>query len=476
MKNIFKSLMIVALVAGGIFNAYAYDHIGLASGTIELGTITKAPGAGNKFGKYTDGAYLYRNSAWSFSSGKGIKTQNSNSGVVFYLANSADITINILYDASKNFANVNAQLYSISDSDYDKFYTGTENNTVVTFSTTDYTTKTVVIDKKGDFQETFSALPAGYYYIVCTGTGSNTYFTKLITSSSTPADPTVTSVTVSPSSATLEINDTKQLTAIVEASPASADKTVTWTSNNTNVATVSESGVVTAVAQGTATITATSKLDNTKSGTCTVTVTAPAAPIEVESISIKSATTISIGSSETLSVTYTPTDANTDKAITWTSDNTNIATVDNTGKVTGVAAGTATITATSEKGKTAICTVTVKAVAVTGVSINPATATVKIGSTITLTADVTPTDATNKNVTWSSSDDNIATVVNGKVTGVAVGSATITATSVDDNTKKGECVVTVQEGTPLPDVGLVAHTPEIYEETKATYAVDTCDS
>ena len=464
MKNILKKSLLVVLVAGCFLNAKAYNHVGLATGTVELGTISKAPGAGSKFGKYTDGAYLYRGSAYSFSSGKGIKTQNSNSGVVFYLANSADVTVTVMFDASKNFANVDAQLSTISDSDYDKFFMGTENNTAVTFSKTDYQSKTVVIDQKGNFQETFSAVPAGYYYIVCTGTGSNTYFTQLIVGGSTPVTPTVSSITVSPTSATLDINDTQQLTATVSVTPSTADNTVTWSTSDANVATVSSTGLVTAVGQGTATITATSNLDNTKSATCAITVNAPAAPIPVTAISLPATATVGIGATTTLTVSYTPTDANTGKAITWTSDNPNIATVDNTGKVTGVAAGTATITATSEKGKTATCTVTVKAVAVTGVSISPATATVKIGSTIALTADVTPTDATNKDVTWSSSDDNIATVINGKVTGIAEGTVTITATSVENNTKHGECLVSVQTGSPLPDVGLKTHTPEIYED------------
>ena len=476
MKNIIKkSLLIAALLIGVFLYASAYDHIGVAAGTIELGTISTTPGAGNKFGKYKDGAYLYRGTAWSYSSGKGIKTQNSNSGVVFYLANSADITITVLFDASKNFANVDAKLYTISDSDYDKLFTGVENKTAVTFSSTDYETKTVVIDKKGNFQETFSALPAGYYYIVCTGTGSNTYFTQLIVGeSSTPVTPTVSSITVSPANATLDINGTQQLTATVDASPASADKTVTWSTSNANVATVSTTGMVTAIAQGTATITATSNLDNTKSGTCAITVNAPAAPIEVESISIKTATTIAIGGSETLSVTYTPSDANTGKAITWTSDKTNIATVDANGKVTGVAAGTAVITATSEKGKKATCTVTVQAVAVTGVSIAPTSVTIKEGATTNLTATVQPSNATNKNISWSSNKTNIATVnASGVVTGVAVGEATITVTTEDGN-KTATCTVTVEEASPVPQTDLSLHLPEVYnaKESEGGYGAD----
>ena len=176
-------------------------------------------------------------------------------------------------------------------------------------------------------------------------------------------DPTVSSVTVSPASATLEINNTQQLTATVTATPSSADKTVTWTSSNPNVATVSATGLVTAVAQGTATITASSNLDNTKTGTCAITVNAPAAPIPVTAISLNATASVGIGSTTTLTVTYTPSNANTGKAVSWSSANNNIATVNASGVVTGVAEGTVAITATSttDPSITASCNVTVQA-------------------------------------------------------------------------------------------------------------------
>ena len=307
-----------------------------------------------------------------------------------------------------------------------------------------------------------SNLKAGEWYAMCGGS-SQVYIIKATFTASQPTGPVaVTGVELNKTTLTLEAGKTETLTATVK--PDNADnKNISWSSDNESVATVVD-GKVSALSPGEAKITVTTE-DGNETATCTVTVTAPAAPIEVESISIKEATTIAIGGTETLIVTYDPVDANTGKAITWTSDKTDIATVDQNGKVTGVAAGTAVITATSEKGKTATCIVTVQAVAVTGVSISPSTATVKIGSTVSLTANVTPVNATNKNVTWSSGDTNIATVdANGKVTGVAEGSVTITATSVENNTKHGECLVSVQTGSPLPDVGLKTHTPEIYED------------
>ena len=165
--------------------------------------------------------------------------------------------------------------------------------------------------------------------------------------------PKVNSVTVSPSEASLTIGGTttKQLSVTVNVSNGAA-QTVSWTSSNTNVATVSNSGLVTAVAAGSATITATSTVDGTKSGTCAVTVTDPTQP----SITFdKEQASVTVGST----VTITATTQNGSGNVTWTTSNANIATVNN-GVVTGVAAGSATITGTYS-GKTATCAITVTA-------------------------------------------------------------------------------------------------------------------
>ena len=148
------------------------------------------------------------------------------------------------------------------------------------------------------------------------------------------------------------------------------------------------------------------------------------------------------GGSETLTATVEPGNA-TNKALTWsTSDNT-VATVDENGKVTAVGAGEATITVTTEDGrKTATCIVTVT-VPVTGVKLNKETLELFTDGSETLTATVEPGNATNKNVTWSSSDETIATVDNnGTVTAVGAGEATITVTT-EDGCKTATCIVTV---------------------------------
>lgn len=290
-----------------------------------------------------------------------------------------------------------------------------------------------------------------------------TFFIADIDVTSGPAGPVaVSGVSLNKTTTSIEAGQSEQLTATV--SPAGADNpSVTWASDNTSVATVDQNGNVSALAPGTATITVTTT-DGNKTATCTVTVTAPPAPIDVQSISMKSATTIGIGASETLTVTYNPADANTNKALSWSSNNTSVATVDANGKVTGVAAGTATITATTANGKTATCSVTVQAVAVTGVSLNKTSASLQIGESETLTATVTPADATNKNISWTSSNTTVATVDNnGKVTAKAAGNTTITVTTVDGN-KTATCSVTVTAGPPVPPTSLTTHVPEIYEE------------
>jgi hypothetical protein len=107
------------------------------------------------------------------------------------------------------------------------------------------------------------------------------------------------------------------------------------------------------------------------------------------------------------------------------------------------AKGTATITVTTKDGgKTATCKITVTGKTVTGIKVAPATLSLFVGSSSALTVTISPSDAENKNVTWKSSDAAIAKVSDGKVTGVAAGSATVTATT-EDGGFSATCAVTV---------------------------------
>ncbi len=161
---------------------------------------------------------------------------------------------------------------------------------------------------------------------------------------------------------------------------------------------------------------------------------------------------LNVGVGATLTPTITPSNA-TDKSVTWESSAPGVATVDTNGKVTAVAEGTATITVTTaDGGKTATCEVTVTPPAktpVTSVTLDKTRLTLDVGGSDTLTATVKPDDATNKAVTWSTSNEKVATVNNGVVTAVGAGTATITAAASDGSGKTATCTVTVN-GPVLP--------------------------
>ncbi|MDL2222073.1 Ig-like domain-containing protein, partial [Parabacteroides sp. OttesenSCG-928-N08] len=159
------------------------------------------------------------------------------------------------------------------------------------------------------------------------------------------------------------------------------------------------------------------------------------------------------GESFTLTATVLPENA-TNKAVSWKSSNTAVATVKEGVVTGGTATGTATITVTSEDGnKTASCIVTVEAIniPVTGITLNQTQQTMKPGESITLLPTIAPANASDKRVSWSTSDAQIATVdADGRVSAVAVGEATISATTVDGG-KSAQCLITVQADPEEPD-------------------------
>ena len=238
---------------------------------------------------------------------------------------------------------------------------------------------------------------------------------------------------------TLELIAGKEATLTATVKPDDAtNKTVTWSSNNETVATVDNNGKVTAKAAGEAIITA--KVGD-KQATCNVKVTA--ADVAVESVTLnQSSLELVAGKEATLTATVKPDNA-TNRTVAWESNATNVATVDNNGKVTAKAEGTAIITAKAGD-KTATCTVTVtKAdVKVTQITISGKN-TLNVNDVATLTADVQPGDATNKTVVWTSENPDVVKVENGKVTALMPGQAVIKATAQDGSNVVGTFTIKV---------------------------------
>jgi len=242
----------------------------------------------------------------------------------------------------------------------------------------------------------------------------------------------VAAVTVTPSSGTVAIGQTVQLTATPRDASGNplTGRVITWQSSNSAIASVNGSGLVSGVAAGgPVTMTATSE---GQSGTASITVSG----VPVASVTVSPASA-SVPVGQTQQLTATLKDANgtvlTGRPVAWSSNNTPVATVTGTGLVTAKVAGSATITATSE-GQSGTAAITVTPVPVASVTVTPATAGVAVGSTVQLTA--TPKDAngnplTGRVVTWQSSNNAIASVNgSGLVSGVAAGGpVTITATS-----------------------------------------------
>jgi uncharacterized protein YjdB len=268
----------------------------------------------------------------------------------------------------------------------------------------------------------------------------------------------VGSVTVSPPTLSLTPGQTGTLAATVTDANGQVvtNRPVSWTTSDPAVATVSQTGDVTAVAVGSATITATS---GSKSGTSAVTVAqVPAANVTVAPSTLP----LIQGQTGTLSATVTDAGGNVlNRPVTWTSDHTNIATVSSTGVVTGVSPGSATITAAEAGGKTGTASVTVSTVPIASVTVAPSTASLVAGQGTTLTATVTDangTVVTNATVSWSSDKTSVADVSSGGVvTTSTAGTAIITASS---GGKSGSATITVTAAGPGP-VATVQVTPSI---------------
>ncbi len=255
----------------------------------------------------------------------------------------------------------------------------------------------------------------------------------------------VTGITLNITEKTLKIGESATLTATVTPEDAS-NKNVIWTSSDNTIATV-ESGVVKALKVGQAEITAKTE-DGSFEAKCTITVIQPVIGIVLNNSSLR----IRESRSYILEATVIPQDA-TNKAVVWSSSNTRVATVDNSGKVTAISEGVSTITATTvDGGFRAECIVNVISayvppmqiypIYVNGVKLNKTEITLKLGAKESLTAEVSPSNADNKSLVWSSSNPEVASVVSGVVTAISAGSTVITVKTADGGFT-ASCKVTV---------------------------------
>lgn len=250
----------------------------------------------------------------------------------------------------------------------------------------------------------------------------------------------VATVSLNSSQVTMIPGATEQLTATVF--PEDADnKSVLWVSSDPKVCTVDSYGKVTAIGEGQSTITVMT-LDGGLYTECVIQVTVPVNGITLDKTELK----LSKGAADTLTPIIWPSNASYPDVL-WASSDSSVCSVDAMGHIQANAVGSAVISATTKDGAyTATCHVNV-AVPVTGVTVTPSVLTLKQGTSTSLSAVVLPDDATDKTISWSSSDSSIASVDSaGNVTAVNVGTATITAMT-NDGGYTSSCVVTVEPST-----------------------------
>ena len=231
--------------------------------------------------------------------------------------------------------------------------------------------------------------------------------------------------------------------------PEDADnKNVTYTSSDSSVASVDSTGIVTGMKGGQAIIVVKTE-ERGLIASCQVTVLEFVTSVNIDS----AASRINIGDVKQAIVTVLPESA-TNRKVEWSSTNSSVVSVDQSGRMTGVGVGKATIYARATDGSGMFDAITVEVInPVTGISVNPTSVSIAEGKSVTVTATVTPSNATYKDVEWSSSDPNVATVgYDGEITGINAGICKVYATSSDGNEVVGVCKVTVKETVPATGI------------------------
>ena len=267
---------------------------------------------------------------------------------------------------------------------------------------------------------------AGRVYIYASLEGKTASFEVTVVSSVA-----LKGITITPSTVSLDEGATSKLTITYEPSNAT-NKKVTWKSSNTGVVTVDDNGNLKGIASGTATITAIAN-DGGKVGTAKVVVNAIDKTLKGISLS-KKELVMKIGDTETLTVVYNPTNADK-KGVTWKSSNSKIVSVDE-GKLTALKPGMVEITVTSDSGDyTAVCKVKVSSPPIEAIKFSKEEMEVPMGDKVTLETVSTPEDAIIEDAIWTSSDETVATVSDGELKALKIGTTEVTVSDKEGKIK-----------------------------------------
>ena len=309
------------------------------------------------------------------------------------------------------------------------------NPSIVTFLTVEYTSQSpeiAAVDQNG----VVNGVSIGTANIIAKDTISGKTALLIVT-----VKQGVTGITISGSNQ-INVGQNAQLTAAISPDDA-GNKEVLWSTSDASIATVDGNGLVTGLSGGTVTISAASTDGTNQKASWSIQIIRNAASVSLNKLQLK----LGIGDIETLIATVLPQDT-TNKTILWSSSDNTVATVVS-GIVTAKSLGIATITATTEDGGfISQCVVTVVQ-PVNGVTLNKNEATIGIGTTQTLVATISPSNATNQNCTWTSSDACVTVNQEGTISGISEGTAIITV-QTEDGKKSAMCVITV--GKPVTQI------------------------
>ena len=281
-------------------------------------------------------------------------------------------------------------------------------------------------------------------------TGALRRYNDLVVKISVRIDQSIETINVYPSTLSLNINTKKKLTA--EILPETAvNGTITWLSRNNNIVTVSPQGTITAVNPGATTVVAHALDGSDVDGICSVTVTIPAKDITLSGDTTNGIVYVGIGKTTVITAeithntTYGTNESNMNKQINWVSSDTNVATINESGVVTGITLGKTTIIANAKDGSGVFGTIQVQVIKlIEEIGFEFDEIEMELSDSLVLVPNILPADASNEIVIWSSSDETVAKVKeSGIVYALSQGTATITATTTDGSNLTATCNITI---------------------------------